>query len=185
MREELETWISHSTDANLIFWLQVQGFPGSIRTLKQRQFAIILTCGFWETFVKDVCRETVEAIIECAQRQGTLGDYLQKVLMPIVENQVKRLNAPKSANVRELFRTVLGISDIAKEAWSLHKDISLKSLDEFVELRGSIAHKGERHVTESQVREFVRIVTQLADHTDHFLRERVAKIAQLDRPANR
>ncbi|MEU5261993.1 HEPN domain-containing protein [Amycolatopsis sp. NPDC021455] len=56
----------------------------------------------------------------------------------------RSLNTPKSYQVREFFKINVGIGDIT-QSWSWHKNPPARTtdlLDEFVTLRGRIAHRG-------------------------------------------
>ncbi|WP_156184754.1 HEPN domain-containing protein [Allosalinactinospora lopnorensis] len=75
----------------------------------------------------------------------------------LVSDDDTSLNTPKSRQVKEFFQRNVGMSDITKH-WCWHKNPqsrTTKRLDEFVTLRGSIAHRGspqegvhKRHATD-------------------------------------
>jgi hypothetical protein len=68
-------------------------------------------------------------------------------------------NTPKSGNIRELFTQSLGLPDLPSK-WQrpwLTSANALKKLDEFVTLRGAIAHRGRaaKSVTKAQAEGFL------------------------------
>jgi hypothetical protein len=75
------------------------------------------------------------------------GDGWRKILKSNAEDVAKKLtgawNTPKTAQIKELFAKALGIDDITK-SWGWHMNpvgTTTKTLDEYVALRGEIAHR--------------------------------------------
>lgn len=71
-------------------------------------------------------------------------DVLRQRADLIVSDDDRSLNTPKPEQLKHFFRTNIGITDIT-QAWQWHKNSptrTRKLLEEFVVLRGSIAHRG-------------------------------------------
>jgi len=65
-------------------------------------------------------------------------------LASLMEERNRRLNTPKSGQINELFAAAIGLPDVSS-AWNWQKMSVAQAttkLDKFVELRGSIAHRG-------------------------------------------
>jgi hypothetical protein len=75
---------------------------------------------------------------------GGWRPFLQARLASLQEARNKRLNAPRSVNINELFQSSIGLPNISS-SWKWKSMTAAKSsakLDELVELRGAIAHRG-------------------------------------------
>jgi hypothetical protein len=95
-----------------------------------------------------------------------LGDRLTK----LKERRNRDLNTPKAVQIDELFLHALGIMKISN-SWKWPKKMTVvratKKLDNYVTLRGEIAHRG-RHLTsvkKSQVQDFYNFIERLAGRT--------------------
>ncbi|MGC4815797.1 HEPN domain-containing protein, partial [Micromonospora sp. DT228] len=74
---------------------------------------------------------------------GGWKDQLKLRASMIVSDEDRSLNTPKHRQVRDFFRENLGITDIT-QSWSWPRcqpETACRKLDEFVTLRGSIAHR--------------------------------------------
>jgi len=94
---------------------------------------------------------------------------LQSRLTQMNQTRARNLNTPKSENLKVLFSEALGIEDISK-TWNWEGMSSLqaaKKLDDFVRLRGEIAHRGagQQSVTRFQVDAFLNHVKRLVGKT--------------------
>lgn len=82
----------------------------------------------------------------------------------------RKLNAPKAVHIDSLFQEALGIPCISKR-WKWDKKMTptraRAKLDKYVELRGSIAHRGraEISVKKAQVLEYFEFLKQMVAHT--------------------
>jgi hypothetical protein len=84
------------------------------------------------------------------------------------------LNAPKAANIQTLFDGALGIDDItANWFWSnMSRTRARDKLNEYVTLRGEIAHRGSvPGVQKGRVEGFLNHVARLAAKTDDTVNE--------------
>lgn len=95
--------------------------------------------------------------------------FLKDRLSRLQEDRNRRLNTPKAENIRELFLRGLGIDDIT-DAWKWAKvsqKAACKKLDDYVTLRGQIAHRGSalKACHKSQVEDYFAHVKQLVPKT--------------------
>lgn len=85
------------------------------------------------------------------------------------EDRARRLNTPKTAQIDELFSKATGISKVSS-SWSwpgMSTDRAAEKLDRYVELRGSIAHRGAatESVHRADVTDFYSHVKRLVSKT--------------------
>lgn len=95
------------------------------------------------------------------------GDGWKAVLIDHVVARTESLNTPKSVRVMPLFLQLLGIADIST-AWTL----GTQPLDDFVGVRGDIAHRG-RHANYIHIwklDEYRAQIHRYACETDNFVR---------------
>lgn len=110
---------------------------------------------------------------------GWQEEYRQDVKQ-LTDGLVGGLNTPKSEQVRSLFRQALGIDDIT-EAWTwtnMDPPKACTYLDEFVTLRGSIAHRsaGLKAVQKKNSKDFLSHATRLVKATDDFVNNHVSDL---------
>ena len=91
-----------------------------------------------------------------------------------------RWNTPKSKQIIELFEKTLGIADISSD-WNWPKSSvnqTKKKLDDFVTLRGEIAHrlKPANSVHKKDGTDFFELVSRLADKIDSSVKQLLHKI---------
>lgn len=96
-------------------------------------------------------------------------DVLRLRLKRMQESRARKLNTPKSEQIKLLFHDVLGIDDIT-EVWYWPKMSSTHAankLDAFISMRGEIAHRGavERAVSKQTVVDFLNHVQRLVRKT--------------------
>jgi hypothetical protein len=82
----------------------------------------------------------------------------------------RRLNTPKTSQINELFKSAVGVVNVAK-AWywpKMNADAAANKLDTFVTLRGEIAHRGSTagSVTKQQVTDYYNHVKRLTTRTE-------------------
>lgn len=82
-------------------------------------------------------------------------------LAALREERNRKLNTPKSGNIDELFLNALGLASISNSwTWGkLRADGARRKLDRYIELRGSIAHRGQGAVSCTK--------KQVIDYFDH------------------
>ncbi|MFO0916094.1 MAG: HEPN domain-containing protein [Pirellulales bacterium] len=91
-----------------------------------------------------------------------------------ISDTTSRWNTPKSKQVKELFEKTIGISDITAD-WNWQNSTVKQSsdkLDEFVALRGEIAHrlKPVDSVHKKHGTDFFELISRLADKVDASVR---------------
>jgi len=89
-------------------------------------------------------------------------DVLKSRLAELQEERNRRLNTPKTAYIDELFEDAVGIPKVSAQ-WRWNKMSAKRAkekLDEFVSLRGEVAHRGRalENVSKAQVRAYYRHV---------------------------
>lgn len=87
----------------------------------------------------------------------------------------RKLNTPKTAQIDELFDKAVGLANISK-SWHWTKMTAQRAaekLDDFIELRGEIAHRGAAagSVTKDQVKHFYNHVQRLVGATEAHVRQ--------------
>lgn len=95
---------------------------------------------------------------------------LKKRLQNLKEERNRRLNTPKSTNIDDLFLKALGISKISqtwKWATKMNANSAREKLDEYVKLRGVIAHRGKssKSVQKVDVTDYFDLIKKLAAKT--------------------
>lgn len=156
---------------------------------------VVLLCATWELYVETVIVECTERHLNSIQTPDALLKSLSKlvtkfvrkedderawhkiaddgwkaIVLSAVVNRVAALNTPKSVNVSGLFSDLLGIDKIGAD-WHWHKStssVAVARLDEFVTLRGSIAHgeKQTENVTKSVVISAQDLIVRLVDKVE-------------------
>lgn len=100
---------------------------------------------------------------------GGWRGVLQKRLKRLQDERNRKLNTPKTGNIEELFEKGLGITQIsASWTWNgMSRTQASKKLDDYVSLRGQIAHRGSGigSVRKSQVSDYYEHVTRLVGKT--------------------
>lgn len=95
---------------------------------------------------------------------------LQARLKTLQEARNRKLNTPKHRNIDELFEAAIGLSNVSsKWVWArkLTAAKAREKLDNFVELRGEIAHRGKAKtsVTKAQVVDYLDFIVHAAAKT--------------------
>lgn len=170
--------------------------------------SIVLLCAVWEAYCEDLVAEGIRHLVANVDGHDKLPKDLRKTIVSdlaldknalafwrladdgwrtlltaradeLTEARNRKLNTPKSSNIRDLFRVGIGLEDVTT-CWRWRKMSAKdagKKLDEFVALRGSIAHRGtaDDSVKKVHVTGFLnhvgRLVTATDDHVAHFIEE--------------
>jgi len=107
-------------------------------------------------------------------------NVLEKRLERLQEERNRKLNTPKTAQIDELFERGLGIPHIsASWYWEgMSKAQAAKKLDDYVALRGAIAHRGSGtgSVSKVQVNAYYGHVTRLVGKTGGKVNSTVKKV---------
>ena len=162
--------------------------------------AIVLLCAAWETYVESVIVEcagwnisraatpadmlkSIRHLVSAQVRQGkdestwqrVAGEGWKDLSRSVVQSRVAVLNTPKHGPVSELILNVLGVRELGNN-WHWHRNPiggPAGRLDDFVRLRGSIAH-GERlprSVTKANVTAARDLLTRLVGAVETRLRQ--------------
>lgn len=107
-------------------------------------------------------------------------DYLLKRLSHYKSERNKNFNSPKSTKTIEFIRDNLGIDDISTY-WipdKNHPEDIKKELDKFIEVRGSIAHRGKIQVTIdlAYVKKHLKLIRYIASITGGKISTHVKRI---------
>ncbi len=161
--------------------------------------AIVLITASWEAYVEDVAKEAFDLMLEGKTKPDSwpnkvralasktlreskneldvwelAGKGWKKVLkshrQEAVQRWVGKLDTPKSAQVAELFETLLGLKNVcAHWSWqSMSPTQAAKKLDSYITVRGAIAHR-TRHdeaIKKGWVRDYLAHVERLVALTD-------------------
>jgi hypothetical protein len=148
--------------------------------------AVVLLCAFWEAYCEDLAAEAVRYLVQHAADAGQLAKDLRKSIAHelhgapnelamwdladegwrrvlqtrldrLQEERNRNLNTPKSQNVDDLFARAIGNKVSGSWRWKrMSSEQARTKLDNFVSLRGDIAHRGRaanavqrRHVVDA------------------------------------
>lgn len=162
---------------------------------------IVLLCATWELYIESIIIECVSEHLKSITKPSDLRKSLSALILPFVQKEkderswhqlagggwknvitiavaerVKALNTPKVGPISGHFHSILGIKDIT-DSWywqNTTSQVAMKRLDDFVTLRGSIAHGEPRaaNLNKKAVTSALFLITQLVDRTDdHLSRE--------------
>ncbi|UWR21474.1 HEPN domain-containing protein [Sulfitobacter sp. S190] len=164
----------------------------------------------WELYVEDVTIECAEFLIAGSDVPDALpnrvkgqlvktaksdkhdfgvlllcGEGWKNVFLSAVRQNCSILNTPKFGQISSLFHDWLGVdANDLENAWSYSRE----DLNNFVSLRGEIAHRGPDapYVRRNELRNKVELIDRLTIETDNFLRNYLRRVATANRsPWNR
>jgi RiboL-PSP-HEPN len=136
--------------------------------VKRSADAGVLSKSIRKTIAKELKEDLNELAVWKIADNGWKA-VLQSRLTQMNQTRARRFNTPTSENINILFSEALGIDDISK-TWKWEKMSSIqaaKKLDDYVRLRGDIAHRGagQQSVAKSQVSDFLNHVKRLVGKT--------------------
>lgn len=167
---------------------------------------MLLLCAAWEVYIESVLVEGVCIFCERFEVPGDLPDSVRQrlarqvrearheleplrlagagwkdVLREYSGRATERLNTPNGEAINRLFERYLGVQRLTHH-WTLGR----AAIDDFVEQRGRIAHKGRaaHYVTIRSLRRYRDQVLQAAVDTDNHLREHIGQVTQERVPWN-
>lgn len=170
--------------------------------------AIVLTCAVWEAYVEDIAAEAIDHYVQHASPANLPASLREAVGKELqgdsdknapwrladtgwqseLKNRLKRyeaernrgLNTPKAKQVDGFFETVIGIPQVSDHwRWqNMTPQQARNRLDEFVSLRGDIAHRSQAGSTvkKSQVKSFRFHVEKLVQFTDSYVNDQLEQI---------
>lgn len=168
------------------------GAPGNMGLGHLTRSGVLLLCAAWELYIEEVLIESVRANIDRSTTPDGLptpvkksiskyvrdslhdlkplalaGDGWKTIYLEIAHEAVAGLNTPKNHNIDKLFSTLVGIVNVSS-AWTLGS----AAVNDFVEARGDIAHRGSDagNVHMNRLRDgFKPQIVQSAIETDNAL----------------
>lgn len=173
--------------------------PGRRRRLGAvHKSAIVLLTAFWEAFCEDIAAEALQHLVAHAPDAQALplelrkqvareitedkdnlaawrlaGDGWRSVLVSrlgrLQEARNRKLNTPKTRQINDLFREVLGVEKIS-ECWhwtTMDAQRAAEKLDEYITIRHEVAHRGQSadRVWQYDVNEYYNHVWRLVERT--------------------
>lgn len=117
------------------------------------------------------------------------GDGWKQVLSErmerFTEERNRKLNTPKTDQIDALFKETLGIDGVSS-SWKIAKSMTVerakKKLDKFIELRGSIAHRGSHKtsVRKADAISFADHILSLAGATNTRVEAEIEKVIAIE-----
>lgn len=169
--------------------------------------AIVLITAIWEAYCEDITSEAIEHIVEESPNAEALSKEIRKSvaeelkrdnhelavwgladdgwrsvlrtrLTTMQAERARNWNTPKAENAKNLFSRTLGIDISAGWNWKgMSSQQAQKKLDNYVHLRGEIAHRGKaRECSKSHVEDFLNHVQRLVKNTGQYVSDQVERI---------
>ncbi|MEO0487547.1 MAG: HEPN domain-containing protein [Pseudomonadota bacterium] len=109
--------------------------------------------------------------------RGYLSDHLEE----LKKQRDRKLNTPKSDQIDELFKAAVGIEKMSGNWYwpkRMKSDRAREKLDDYVSLRGAIAHRGQHDtsVTKKNVTDYFELVQDLVSKTGGAVNSHVLKV---------
>ena len=107
--------------------------------------------------------------------------FLRSRLGVLKDARDRKLNTPKCGNIDDLFLSAIGLKD-ATAGWDWAKKLTpikaREKLDNYVSLRGEIAHRGNSDVsvTKAKVKDYLNLVRNAAGKTGGAVNRHVKKV---------
>lgn len=167
---------------------------------------VLMLCASWELYHEELVIECIKYLSTSILDATNLPKQVKKTISKHVEddkNEIKAielagngwknvwhdyakretilLNTPKSVKLKLLYKRYLGINDVCK-FW---KRTSENEIDNFVSLRGEIAHKGKRasYVRMNMLKLYYDLIRNAVIDNDSEIAEKLKKITNnLDLP---
>lgn len=127
--------------------------------------SIIMLCAAWERYNENILLECIDKILETSIEANTLSKHIKEYLSSKVKlnksniypieladngwknlwkgyavNETNSLNTPNSENLNRLFKRFLGIEEFSM-MWNKK---SVIKINDFIKIRGEIAHNGSK-----------------------------------------
>jgi hypothetical protein len=167
---------------------------------------VVMLCASWELYVEDLAIEATELVSNRAATPQALpldvqkelarhvreskhdlkpldlcGYGWRKVLVDHIKTKCGNLNTPKAAPLEDLFFRSIGLVGLSA-AWTC----GAQALNDFVAVRGDIAHKGRSapYVSIDGLRGYLDLIKTLTIETDNAVRSHIIAVAGPTRPWN-
>lgn len=175
------------------------GSPGKKGLGHITRSGVVMLCAAWELYAESVLVESLRFFVSKCQSPDQLPKSVQKelarhvreakhelkplalandgwrsVLIAYAEQWCAGLNTPKAGPLNELFLKLLGIDKLS-DNWSCGET----SLNEFVEVRGNIAHRGRsaNYVALGELNNFLALIDDVAVETDNAVSKHIVSSA--------
>lgn len=154
---------------------------------------VVMLCAAWELYIEHLMCEAASCFTDRCTLPTELPGDVQKELSKCVKNSkhelrplhlsgdgwknvytdhvavaVGRLNSPKSGNINDLAKRLLGVPELSA-CWA----VGANDIDAFVEVRGKIAHRGRQadYIPIHRLREYRDMLRATAVETDNDVSE--------------
>lgn len=137
--------------------------------VKYSRSANVLPVELKKTLAKEIAAEKNDLAVWQLSDNGW-RQYLSDRLERLQAERNRKLNTPKSQQIDLLFRETIGLEKVS-DGWKISPrrgpDQARSALDEFVSLRGAIAHRGshESSVKKKHVTDYAELIQILASKT--------------------
>ena len=94
------------------------------------------------------------------------GDGWRTLFIAIACDETSALNTPKSEKLKNMYEHLVGVPDVTS-FWS----IGAKPIDDFVSVRGDIAHRGRKadYITAGTLKYYIELITKVVGEHDNAL----------------
>ncbi len=135
-----------------------------------------------KTIAKKLKKEPHELELWKIADDGWRG-YLSSHLEDLKKERDRRLNTPKTDQIDELFKAAVGIEKMSRHWYwpkKMKSDRAKEMLDDFVTLRGAIAHRGQHDtsVTKKNVTDYFEHIKLLVAKTGGEVNKHVLKVTK-------
>lgn len=166
---------------------------------------VVMLCAAWELYAEEIVGEAVNFLVKDCEDPDFLPDHVKGKIAKAAKNDshdfgalrlcgsgwkqvyyqaamkdCARLNTPKFGPVSEIFKDWLNIHpDELENGWRHTRE----ELNEFVALRGEIAHRGADagYVRRDRLMELVRMIDAIVVDTDNLLARRLRETSNSGR----
>lgn len=182
------------------------GAPGKKGLGHITRSGIVMLCASWELYVEDLLVEAAEIICNRASAAHSLpldsqkelskhvkeskhelkpldlsGTGWRKVFVDHVKAKCASLNTPKAGPLDDLFHRSIGLASLST-SWTC----GAQAINDFVGVRGEIAHKGRSapYVSVAALRSYLDLIKKVTMESDNCVRSHIISVAGPSRPWN-
>lgn len=172
--------------------------------------AVVLMVSHWEAYVEDICSEALDHLVSHVEDASKLPkdikkliageikkkdhelemwkladsgwkEYLRSRLVELKRERDRHFNTPKAHNTAEFLIKAIGVDPRPKwKTNELTADEVAKKLDDLIEIRGQIAHRGEidQKIDQQWVAEHVALLRHVASWTGGAINSHLLKVTR-------
>ena len=182
------------------------GAPGKKGLGHITRSGVVMLCAAWELYVEHLALESVRVVANRADSPSDLpldvqkelakhvkeskhelralalsGDGWKTVLLEHVKNKCDALNTPKAGPLDDLYLRSIGLPSLSS-SWACGS----KTINEFVSVRGGVAHQGRSapYVSIATLNDYMKLIKCLTIETDNCVRAHIISVAGPSRPWN-